>query len=625
MARLPMYTQQTTASPGAMTPEQAGAGTGEAMVSGGEVLADIGAGMQQREAAIRRVRQFGSFETDLLAFRNQFMASEDIASPEAREQYKMGLEELTQRYTSEYRGNMAQRAEFQNMVRNAVTQESKFFMGQQIKEQYRVAGERIETTVTQMANLTFDAPEEHLNVKTMIQDELQQFRDMFPPQQLEQMYKQSVQKIDSARIEGYLARGGMGEPGAFDKAWEILDDPNVAKNFDPSSYRKLRVGIASEQGKANQKERNRQQNIQMIQSITGRDLTPQELMRVPDEPMEAVGKINAYELVTGQRATPDVVRKFMGASLPSSEGGAFGNSESGRAKNIVLQNYQRYADGSLDPQGTAEFEMALATLQEGKPRFDPVTGTVINVAGEIPGFVQQAVTERRMRMGGGSPASQSAPVPDPTVTAPPAPPQAEQLSSAPEFVQPETAADARGPFMAQGGGEPAPQQRVNLWGMADDVAGPVAGVQRMIGGGPIDVGIGQRQVAAAQQVDMQQRNLVRALQQNPRYAEGERKSIAEDIKIEPSILSNPTAYRTRLVEIGRYIQEELQHNANVLSKPQNSTVQQRQQALQSIAALEQFYGALGLPPQVGSVEEAKKLPPGTMFLDNNWTLRQVPQ
>ena len=152
----------------------------------------------------------------------------------------------------------------------------------------------------------------------------------------------------------------------------------------------------------------------------------------------------------------------------------------------------------------------------------------------------------------------------------------------------------------------------------------MAGVQRWIGSGPVPMGIGGEQVGAAQQVEMQQRNLVRALQQNPRYAEGERKSIEKDIQISPEALSNPTAYRLRLVEIGRYIQEELQFQSSILKNPNGSTVQQRQQALQSTSVLNDFYGKLGLPQQVESIKEAKKLPPGTQFLDENWILRQVP-
>jgi hypothetical protein len=164
----------------------------------------------------------------------------------------------------------------------------------------------------------------------------------------------------------------------------------------------------------------------------------------------------------------------------------------------------------------------------------------------------------------------------------------------------------------------------SLWELADKVAGPVAGVQRWIGSGPVPMGIGGEEVSAAKRVSDLGRNLVRALQQNPRYAEGERKAIEGDIQIGPEAMSNPMAYRLRLVEVGKYIQEELKFNASVLKNPNGTTVQQRQQALQSTAHLDEFYSKLGLPQQVKSVEEAKKLPPGTQFLDENWILRQVP-
>ena len=85
------------------------------------------------------------------------------------------------------------------------------------------------------------------------------------------------------------------------------------------------------------------------------------------------------------------------------------------------------------------------------------------------------------------------------------------------------------------------------------------------------------------------------------------------------------AYQLRLVEIGKYIDEEVRFNAKVLQNPTGTTVQQRQQAMQSNAALSQFYDQLELPPRVKSPEEAKKLPPDTVeFLDENWILRDGP-
>jgi len=161
--------------------------------------------------------------------------------------------------------------------------------------------------------------------------------------------------------------------------------------------------------------------------------------------------------------------------------------------------------------------------------------------------------------------------------------------------------------------------------MASKVAGPVAGVARWWGSGPVPLGLGQEEVSAEQYVTTQQKSLVRALQQNPRYAEGERKSIEEDIRITPETFGNERAYQLRLVEIGKYIDEEVRFNAKILQNPTGTTVQQRQQAMQSNAALSQFYDQLELPIKVKSLAEAKKLPPNTEeFLDENWILRDGP-
>lgn len=161
--------------------------------------------------------------------------------------------------------------------------------------------------------------------------------------------------------------------------------------------------------------------------------------------------------------------------------------------------------------------------------------------------------------------------------------------------------------------------------MASKIAGPVAGVARWWGEGPVPLGMGQEEVSAAQYVSNQQKSLVRALQQNPRYAEGERKSIEQDINIEPKALGNPQAFKLRLVEIGKYIDDELRFNAKVLQNPTGTTVQQRQQAMQSNAALSQFYDQLELPIRVKSLAEAQKLPSNVEeFLDENWILRDGP-
>ena len=354
--------------------------------------------------------------------------------------------------------------------------------------------------------------------------------------------------------------------------------------------------------------------------------------------MTPADEITELELVQGRPASQDQVDKIFKTYIDGGKdaGGAFGNSLRGRSIAFVNDNAVAYANGLLTPDKARQFEASFAEAYQPAEKQNPVTGQWEKIQPSVPGFARMAL-ERGSSIYGGLSAGAMAPGTTPR------PGETVQLDINGRTMG-QAVVDASGrwiipapPESGAGAGRgsqgvPAPDMPAatapsggpKLWDQADNVAGPIAGVQRWIGSGPIPLGIGGEQVSAAQQVEMQSRNLVRALQQNPRYAEGERKSIEKDIQIGPEALSNPTAYRLRLVEIGKYIQEELQFQASVLKNPNGSTVQQRQQALQSTATLNEFYGKLGLPQQVKSVEEAKKLPPGTQFLDENWILRQVP-
>jgi hypothetical protein len=346
--------------------------------------------------------------------------------------------------------------------------------------------------------------------------------------------------------------------------------------------------------------------------------------------MTPADEITELELIQGKPASQDQVDKIFKTYID--DGGKntmFGNGVQGRAIAYVTENAVAYANGHLTPDQARRFESSYTEAYGEKTYPDPVTGQPRPVTPSIPGFAKEAMRRGSSIYGGG-------------MAAGPRPGETVQLDINGQPVG-TGVVDANGKWTIpappessswgdenRGAGQPAPAAAASagggasLWEQASNVAGPVAGVQRWIGSGPVPMGIGGEQVSAAQQVEMQSRNLVRALQQNPRYAEGERKSIEKDIQISPEAMSNPTAYRLRLVEIGRYIQEELQFQSSILKNPNGSTVQQRQQALQSTSVLNDFYGKLGLPQQVKSIEEAKKLPPGTQFLDENWILRQVP-
>jgi hypothetical protein len=391
-------------------------------------------------------------------------------------------------------------------------------------------------------------------------------------------------------------------------------------------------------GKQDAETKRQDMNVQQFTMRLGRPLTPEETLKARSLPakkdMTPADEITQLELVQGKPATQDQVDKIFKTYV---EGGKsdtmFGKGTQGLAMAYVTEKAVEYANGFLSPAEARRFESSFNEAYGTKTYMDPVTGQPKPVTPSVPKFAEEAMRRGSAIYGG---MSLAAPGTGDNIR----PPGETTTMFIDGKMVGSGVADASGRWSipappessatpAPAGGAPAatesPVKGRGLWSMASKVAGPVAGVARWWGGGPVPLGMGQEEVSAAQYVDQQQKSLVRALQQNPRYAEGERKSIEQDIAITPEAMGNPQAYKLRLVEIGKYIDDELRFNAKVLQNPTGTTVQQRQQAMQSNAALSQFYDQLELPIRVKSLAEAQKLPSNVEeFLDENWILRDGP-
>lgn len=591
MPRLPFYEQQTSINPRQATAEQFGSGAGAALQEAGNVLGQIGANVRQREETIDRVRLLTDFDRQAIVDLEALQTTGDIAATQTVEQYHQGLRQRMDQVLSQHSGSSASRAELRAQLENQVGQYHKSATATQIRAQHALIGDRIDQITNQLSTTAAMAPDQIVNAFVQLDAEITNIAPGMTADEEMKYRTAGRSRIARNAIDGFLQRGD------FERAKVLMSDPAVTAVLDPDSSRQLSMNIAVGSYKAEQEVIAKSKNVAKWTTMLGRNLTPEELIRVESLPMKKsemtpADEIVQLELIQNRPASQQQIDKIFGTYIAptggggggaASKGGIFGNSMQGRAWDYLTSNANRFANGLMTPQEAMEYQSAYAVARQ--PIRDPDTGRLIPPP-STPPYIEQAMEQGSAIFG------------LPTAQVPPG-------------VSDQPTQDA-GP-------------RVSMWKMAGDVAGPIAGVQRLVGGGPVDfgLGIGDKQVAAAQQVEMQQRNLVRALQQNPRYAEGERKSIAEDIKIEPQVLSNPGAYRTRLVEIGRYIDEEIKYNSNVLTSA-STTQQQRQQAMQSVSTLTQFFGTLDLPPRVNSVNDAKKLPSGTMFLDNNWILRKVP-
>ena len=628
MPRLNLYEQQTTAQGPRASGADFGAAPAQALEGAGNVLQEIGDRVQRREELGAAQNVMEDVDTWAVSALDDFQKRQDIMGQQALPEFQNALNQKRQEALSNFTGRPEAKAALERQLDNQLAQYGKSAITAKIKAGQDQMGRALNQQFDKSSIQVDAAPD----IWSFAKDENLAAVEMWKPAMTRDQYESAKRlayaKPLQAAVRSHLAQGNI------EGAEALMKDEAFGKYLTADEARPLIIDSAVEKGKRATEVKRIEAKIAQYRLRLGRELTPDEVSRIRTLPakkdMTPADEITELELIQQKPASQDQVDKIFKTYIDDgAKGGSFGNSLQGRSLSYVTENSVAYANGHLTPAQARQFEASFNEAYAPKDVLDPVTGQMRRITPSVPGFAQEAMTRGSSIYRGGM---ASGPRPGETVQldingqtmgtgvvdangkwAIPAPPESSSWGGE-----------------NRGAGQPAPAAAApagggaSLWEQASNVAGPVAGVQRWIGSGPVPMGIGGEQVGAAQQVEMQQRNLVRALQQNPRYAEGERKSIEKDIQISPEAMSNPTAYRLRLVEIGRYIQEELQFQSSILKNPNGSTVQQRQQALQSTSVLNDFYGKLGLPQQVKSIEEAKKLPPGTQFLDENWILRQVP-
>jgi len=633
MPRLNLYEQQTSAQGPRASGADFGAAPAQALEGAGNEMLKISNRIQEREDLSDRQRLRESFEEAVVPMLNDFGKRQDISSKESIPQFQQALKQKRQELVSKHAGNPESRAKLENQLDNLVSQYTKSAIGTKIKADQELMVRTLNQQFDKSALDTDAAPD----IWSFAKDEnlmlVEEMRPAMSQDQYVAAKRLAYAKPLQSAVKSHLAQGN------WEGAEAIMRDENFSKFLTAQEAIPLRIDIAVGRGKQDAEVKRQDMNVQQFTMRLGRPLTPEETLKARSLPakkdMTPADEITQLELVQGKPATQDQVDKIFKTYV---EGGKsdtmFGKGTQGLAMAYVTEKAVEYANGFLSPAEARRFESSYAEAYMPKNREDPVTGTVQKIAPTVPKFAEEAMRRGSAIYGGLTAGANNL--------------QGDNIRPPGEtttmFIDGKMVgsgvADASGRWSipappesgaapAPAGGAPAatesPVKGRGLWSMASKVAGPVAGVARWWGGGPVPLGMGQEEVSAAQYVDQQQKSLVRALQQNPRYAEGERKSIEKDIAITPEAMGNPQAYKLRLVEIGKYIDDELRFNAKVLQNPTGTTVQQRQQAMQSNAALSQFYDQLELPPKVKSLAEAQKLPSNVEeFLDENWILRDGP-
>lgn len=338
------------------------------------------------------------------------------------------------------------------------------------------------------------------------------------------------------------------------------------------------------------------------------------------------------ESALGRKLTESELEKLYSISEP-----AFGTGLEGKARSRIANNIEAFAGGLLNPRQEQLFLQAVSAV--AVPSTDPATGRTTY---SIPGgraILAQAFASRGMDLDGflNNKAQRTGSAAAPEVGA--AAPEVRAGGAVdPRFgVGGVMMADgAAAPEVGTGGGmmaeqppsEPEPSAAVGptIYEQAGNIGGIGAFAERQIRRIPIGAISGSVSGEATQAANLTQNrlnDLVRVLQNNPKFSEGERKQIRADLNIEPRGLQSINAYKDKLISVGTSLKERKKQAIAILGND-FSTAKEREWALSVLPRIERFLEILGAPVQVQTPEEALKLPPGTLIVTPDGREMRVP-
>jgi hypothetical protein len=133
---------------------------------------------------------------------------------------------------------------------------------------------------------------------------------------------------------------------------------------------------------------------------------------------------------------------------------------------------------------------------------------------------------------------------------------------------------------------------------------------------------------ARQNAELKAERLIEALLKSTAGSVKEQDRLASVINIKPSTFTDPDVYGTRLIALGKALQEgirefDAQGRSDGSGTAEKLTPDQRTDARQRAMGYRKIYSELGLPPAVYTEAEARKLPPGTEILWQGNQLKRV--
>jgi hypothetical protein len=297
------------------------------------------------------------------------------------------------------------------------------------------------------------------------------------------------------------------------------------------------------------------------------------------------------------------------------EKGPLGTGNTGDILNTLISLAPKYEQGLTSPEENNILMTAVTHYTQPKiyEYVDPDSGvkTLRTEKNTLPDFVQKALRIRPSGGGGGTAAVNVPDLNNPGLTQSNAPNPGvfQAVSSAPKSTFFDLAATGTG-FVP-----------VLVAGFARNVPLDVAGT------------IKPEFQQSTTMLNSMTNRVVNTLQENPRFAEGERTQILSELKLDPSLLTNKNAYINQIIALDNVIEGIEKKTQTILSTPKVG-VDKRQEAtkkLEEIRALRELLGIQSrtvTDPKLTDDEQRaawNKLPPGQYIVVDPKTGFKVPR
>jgi hypothetical protein len=415
----------------------------------------------------------------------------------------------------------------------------------------------------------------------------------------------------AAKMPVYQELLGLGRSREDMKTQMLLDIASrglgFAGNVDEQG-RPLRGSFASRLGQVTRTLPNTMMALAAEQR-KGELATKQLALQAAEKEIGDIRDINAKAIESQRKLFGDILKESAKASGQSPWGKGDWHWATVNRPGLMAN----YAAGKTTPEQDNLIESALTVLNTPRQelRTDPITGQTsqTTIPAMVPDFVK-AAQEARRRLNLPTGAARA-----PAAGAAPAKAPAAGPSAAP-------AAEGRAPE------EGAPPK---MPGAAYISEGPTLFNLAKAGTGPINVGTAfvarvpiageliddpSQPIQAGRYLSNAANRIGRAFATNPRFAEGERRQIQEELNLLPGFIDRPEAYQQRLIGLdsllldlrrGAYREGYLNRNLGP------DTIRAGRQAVEEIDRAREL---LGVPPRVTSKEQFDSLPPGPFLLMN---------